>query len=257
MRLGLRARLTVAFSFGALVLSALLASVSYGLARENLVHQRETSASRQAFLNARVLRDSLTGSGNEQVVIDSLESPTGASPVLFRQGQWYAANPVERGREQLPIEMRGQVIGGTPARMRFDLDGEAVLAVGVPIPAIDASYFEIASFAEVESSLSSLGFALTTAAFVTTAAGAALGAAASRRVLSPLTPIGWAAEAIAGGRLDTRVARIDDRDIGTLVDSFNHMASALQARIERDARFASDISHELRSPLTTLAASAG
>ncbi|MGE0794132.1 MAG: sensor histidine kinase, partial [Acidimicrobiia bacterium] len=60
-----------------------------------------------------------------------------------------------------------------------------------------------------------------------------------------------------GGRLDTRVARIDDRDIGTLVDSFNHMASALQARIERDARFASDISHELRSPLTTLAASAG
>jgi signal transduction histidine kinase len=33
------------------------------------------------------------------------------------------------------------------------------------------------------------------------------------------------------------------------------MAQALQVRIERDARFASDVSHELRSPLMTLAAS--
>ena len=33
------------------------------------------------------------------------------------------------------------------------------------------------------------------------------------------------------------------------------MASALQSRVERDARFASDVSHELRSPLMTLAAS--
>jgi signal transduction histidine kinase len=33
------------------------------------------------------------------------------------------------------------------------------------------------------------------------------------------------------------------------------MAGALQERVERDARFASDVSHELRSPLTTLAAS--
>ena len=33
------------------------------------------------------------------------------------------------------------------------------------------------------------------------------------------------------------------------------MAAALQQRVERDARFASDVSHELRSPLTTLSAS--
>jgi two-component system, OmpR family, sensor histidine kinase MtrB len=34
------------------------------------------------------------------------------------------------------------------------------------------------------------------------------------------------------------------------------MVDALARRIERDARFASDVSHELRSPLTTLAAAA-
>jgi signal transduction histidine kinase len=32
------------------------------------------------------------------------------------------------------------------------------------------------------------------------------------------------------------------------------MVDRLQQRIERDARFTSDVSHELRSPLTTLAA---
>ena len=39
-----------------------------------------------------------------------------------------------------------------------------------------------------------------------------------------------------------------------LVSSFNDMADAVQDRIEREARFASDVSHELRSPLTALTA---
>ncbi|MDQ3147439.1 MAG: HAMP domain-containing histidine kinase, partial [Actinomycetota bacterium] len=86
-------------------------------------------------------------------------------------------------------------------------------------------------------------------------AGAGLGAAFSRRVLRPLAEVRQAAVAIAGGRLDTRVATVDDADLGALVASFNDMARALQERIERDARFASDVSHELRSPLTTLSAS--
>jgi signal transduction histidine kinase len=64
-----------------------------------------------------------------------------------------------------------------------------------------------------------------------------------------------AAEAIASGALDTRLETVDDVDLTTLVNSFNDMARGLQERIERDARFASDVSHELRSPLMTLSAS--
>jgi signal transduction histidine kinase len=107
----------------------------------------------------------------------------------------------------------------------------------------------------VQRTLRSLGLALLAASIVTTLAGAVLGATSSRRVLRPLTHLGEAAQAIAGGRLDTRVARPDDVDLAALIDSFNDMAGALQERIERDTRFASDVSHELRSPLTTLAAS--
>jgi len=47
-----------------------------------------------------------------------------------------------------------------------------------------------------------------------------------------------------------------DREVQQLTESFNAMVSQLVERLERDARFASDVSHELRSPLTTLATTA-
>jgi signal transduction histidine kinase len=67
--------------------------------------------------------------------------------------------------------------------------------------------------------------------------------------------VSTAATALAAGRLDTRLESSDDPDLRPIAESFNDMAQALQDRIESDARFASDVSHELRSPLMTLAAS--
>jgi signal transduction histidine kinase len=63
--------------------------------------------------------------------------------------------------------------------------------------------------------------------------------------------------AVAGGELDTRVEAGDDVDLQELASAFNQMTANLQDRIEREARFTSDVSHELRSPLTTLTATVG
>jgi signal transduction histidine kinase len=93
------------------------------------------------------------------------------------------------------------------------------------------------------------------ASIVTTLAGAAIGWWVSRRALRPLAGVSTAATALAAGRLDTRLEASDDPDLQAITASFNDMAQALQDRIESDARFASDVSHELRSPLMTLAAS--
>ena len=90
---------------------------------------------------------------------------------------------------------------------------------------------------------------------ITTLAGALTGMIAAKRVIRPLGDAAQAAKAIAGGRLDTRLENTDDHDLQLLSTAFNDMAEALQNRVERDARFASDVSHELRSPLMTLAAS--
>ena len=90
---------------------------------------------------------------------------------------------------------------------------------------------------------------------ITLAAGV-LGLTMSRTVLQPLTRVALAANQIATGGLDTRLMQEDDSDLDRLVVSFNEMADAVQQRIEREQRFASDVSHELRSPVTALSAAA-
>ena len=59
---------------------------------------------------------------------------------------------------------------------------------------------------------------------------------------------------IASGGFDARMAPESDPDLARLAKSFNDMADAVQTRFEREARFASDVSHELRSPITALTA---
>ena len=76
----------------------------------------------------------------------------------------------------------------------------------------------------------------------------------SRRLLRPLSRVATAAGEIATGGLDARMPPENDPDLARLAGSFNDMADAVQARIEREARFASDVSHELRSPITALTA---
>jgi signal transduction histidine kinase len=104
----------------------------------------------------------------------------------------------------------------------------------------------------VDEALGTLRTGLTWAAVVTTLVGLLLGQFAAERVVRPLTDAARAARAIADGRLDTRLEVTDDPDLRELSESFNEMVARLQRRVERDARFASDVSHELRSPLTTL-----
>lgn len=253
-RLGLRARITLAFAVGALLLSALLSATTWALTRENLVNQREDAASTIVYQNARIVRSRVTPEADLQQILSSLSTPFGSRPVLYREGAYTSVTPAF-GQDALPAELREAVLAGQPARMRYEYRGEKQMAVGVPLPAIDAAYFEIVSLQDLESTLEALGVSLVGASLLTTLAGAGLGAWASRRALRPLTGVSTAALALAAGKLDTRLATVSDPDLAPISQSFNQMAQSLQDRIERDARFASDVSHELRSPLMTLAAS--
>ncbi len=254
-KLGLRARVTVAFALGALALSTILSVLTYGLVRNNLVQQREASAVTQAFANARVARDGLRApAGGLTPVLNSLESQGRGGVVLHIEGRWFA-NSLVVSRDGLPRELRAQVASGSAAKQRFATGGEPWLAVGVPIPRIDAEFFEAFSLAEVQRTLDVLSVSLAGAALLTTMAGAAVGRWASIRVLRPLARVSEAAAAIAAGSLDTRLSSPADKDLAPLTESFNSMVGALSDRIQRDARFASDVSHELRSPLTTLSTS--
>ena len=254
-RLGLRARITIAFAVGALFMSAVLAGATIGLTRRNLLDQRESAATAQTYANAQNVRNQLESDVTDPLgVVSSLVTPTGSNPVLLLEGTWYPLN-AEFSGDSLPPDLSELVQSGQPARMRFRYNDETELAVGVPLESVNGAYFEIVSLDELESTLESISISLLAAALITTLAGAALGWWAARRVLRPLVGIREAAHSLATGRLDTRVEASADADLAPLADSFNDMAAALEERIQRDARFASNVSHELRSPLMTLSAS--
>ncbi len=255
-RLGLRARITLSFALGALILSSLLAGVTFAVVRSTVVRQREDNAIRQAYVNASTLAPRLAVANPDvQGELATLSTPTGARPLVVLGDRWTPLDP-RFSETVLPLELRDRVtIDRTAARMRTTIDGNPVLAIGLPLQSVDASYFEIASLEETASTIRSLGVSLLGASILTTALGVLLGIWASRRAVRPLAEAASAATAIAGGELDTRLDTPDDKDLRLLASAFNGMAAALEARVERDARFASDVSHELRSPLMTLSAS--
>ncbi|MHB8221150.1 MAG: sensor histidine kinase [Acidimicrobiales bacterium] len=258
-RLGLRTRVTVMFGLGALLLSASMGGLSYFTTRHFLVSERGSASMHQAYVNASLIRKELRAGSTQLValLVDADSGTTGSHSVLDVGGQWYARSfSVSRG--DLPVQLREMVHSGNAATQTFLLDGTPELAVGVPVPSVHAAYFEVFDISDLSGTLRVLALALFVAGLVTTTLGGAIGRSASGRSLRPLTGVSRAAVAIASGRLDTRLeAASADPDLVGLTTSFNQMVDQLQERIEREARFTSDVSHELRSPLTTLSASLG
>jgi two-component system sensor histidine kinase MtrB len=258
---GIGARITAIFGLGALLLSFSVGGLSYFTTRHFLLAERESAAQTQTFANAVTLLTKI-GSGETPktqyvALLASLDAGSDSNSILIHRGVDYSSS-ISTNRSSIPARLRADVLRGTVATQTYvnGSPGEPQIAVGVPIPSIHASYFEVFSLSDLGHTLRVLGTTLILAGMVTTVLGTALGRFASRRLLRPLTAVSRAAVAIAGGQLDTRLpSETTDADLEGLTTSFNAMVDQIQSRIEREARFNSDVSHELRSPLTTLAAS--
>ncbi|MDQ3390222.1 MAG: HAMP domain-containing histidine kinase [Actinomycetota bacterium] len=255
--LGLRQRILAIFTLGALGLAAVLAITTYGLVRSNVVSQRDDISLDASYRNAQVVQERLQAQpATAQVALDALDSLGVQRPLIYFRGSWSTDNN-RFNDDALPDSLRRRVLDdGVPASMVTAVDGDTVLAVGIPLVEVGA-YFEFFSLEEDDRALSNVGLSLMFAAVITTFLGVVAGIFAARRAVRPLGAAAQAATSIASGRLDTRLKPTDDPDLGVLANAFNEMAAGLQRRVEQDARFASDVSHELRSPLMTLSASIG
>lgn len=111
------------------------------------------------------------------------------------------------------------------------------------------------SYASNEQVLAALRLILFIALPVLLAISVLGGRLIATRSLRPIREVIRSAETIAGGDLAARVPPAPARDeLGEMTDTLNHMLDSVEEAFIREKRFASDASHELRTPVSILRA---
>ena len=262
-KLGLKQRMVLFFGLAAMAAALALSVVTYASTRSYLLGQRSEVAQRQAFNNAQLMRNIIeTDSANIADLVTQIRTEQGGYAVVQlderpgRMSLFYAQEPLRFTQSNLPPELVELTLRDITSRQRFQFENRPYEAIGVAVPSIGLHYFEAFPVSDVENTLRTIQITLLIGVILITLAAGVLGLSMSKTVLQPLTRVALAANQIATGGLDTRLMQEDDSDLDRLVVSFNEMADAVQQRIEREQRFASDVSHELRSPVTALSAAA-
>lgn len=143
----------------------------------------------------------------------------------------------------------------------YDLDGKDVLQLSVPIVLVDGNKTQIIGAVLISSSMEAItkdteglknsilkvsAFALSVSLFLTYVA--------ARGITKPLRDLTNAVEKISSGELGYKVRRQEKGEIGQLVNTFNEMSEKLY-NIEKNRKsFINSISHELKTPLTSIIA---
>lgn len=253
----LRTRLLATFGLGSFILSSLFASLTYLGVQHVLVQDQQRTDLRQSYLNADLVRSTLYTSPPElPSLLNSIEQATTSNVLVQTHNQWLSKSHGAATTDVSKAIIK-DVTNGHATEETLNVDGHPIFVVGVPIPAVETQVFEVFRLDNLNHTLQTLLLVLGAGAILTLLVGIGGGLWVARRAVRPLEKVSTAAGLIAKGELNTRlVVGQADREVQQLTESFNTMVSQLVERIERDARFASDVSHELRSPLTTLATTA-
>jgi len=201
-----------------------------------------------------------------------------AYPVDFEDRLSTAVLPTLGGNRLLLLDSRGKVLydsGGTDMQLtvipvtpskrvanvgeaRTTIGGQAYLAAAMKIPPardpLIATYVVVAQ----PQALVATAAAGELASRLLEAGGAALVVAmllvllVSRSLTRPLTQLAGAAEDIAAGNYSRRVGIRGNDEIGMLGAAFNRMAEAVERARKTQRDFLANVSHELKTPLTSL-----
>ncbi|MDH3958377.1 MAG: HAMP domain-containing histidine kinase [Actinomycetota bacterium] len=253
MQFGLRTRVALVFAVLSAFVAVLVASGIYLISRTYLTNERQSIGLTRALLDARSVDTAIAG-GSQPGEVLSQQPVIGQSQALMRVGTvWYS-----RGSTVAPSEIPESLIdlmlteGG--AQQTFAIDDEYYYAVGVYTRS--GLYVELFPLADLLETLRNGALLLVLLAIGAFLLGGAVGRYIGGVLMHPLRQLADGARQLADGDLSVRLPDTGDPDLDPISDSFNDMALAVASRIERERRFVANVSHELRSPLTTVVATA-
>lgn len=253
LRLGLRSRVAVVFGLLSMLVAVVVASGIYVVSRTYLTNQRQSSSLTRALLDARSVDASIAGGTKPGSALSQLPV-VGSSQALMRVGGVWYSRGTTFSPSDIPESLLDLTVGGGGGQQRFALGADPFLGVGVQTRS--GLYVELFPLWDLQETLNKARILLLVLALAAFVLGGAIGHYLGDRLMRPLERLGEGARQLAAGDLTVRLPDTGDPDLDPISDSFNEMAVAVASRIERERRFVANVSHELRSPLTTVVATA-
>ncbi len=163
---------------------------------------------------------------------------------------------VELARVALENEVRATLRGQAVTGVRRGPDGERLVSVSVPIQRVQAVLGVLTLEAgDVDAIIAAQRRALLPFIAMAVAATLVSSLLLSRMIARPVLSLARAADRVRLSRARSislpRVARRQD-EIGDLARSLESMTAALSQRMDAIERFAADVAHEIRNPLTSI-----
>ena len=253
MRFGLRTRVALVFAVLSMVVAVLVASGIYLVSRTYLTNQRQSVALTRALADARSVDAGIAGGTQPGEVLSQLPV-VGASQALMRVGSvWYSRGSTVSPAD-IPVSLIDLTLTEGGAQQTFVIGDEYFYAVAVYTRS--GLYVELFPLSDLLETLRNGALLLVLLALGAFVVGGAIGRYVGGLLMRPLRRMGAGAQRLAAGDLSVRLPDTGDPDLDPISDSFNEMAVAVASRIERERRFVANVSHELRSPLTTVVATA-
>ena len=253
MRLGLRTRVALVFAVLSMVVALLVSTGIYLASRAYLTNQREAIGLSRALTDARSVDLDIAGGTPPGEALLTLPV-VGSSQALLRVGKvWYSRGSTVSS-DQIPESLIDMTLSTGGGQQRFAIGDQEFYGVGVYTRS--GLYVELFPLIELREILDDARTVLAMLAVGAFVIGGAIGRYLGARILRPLRRLGEGARQLAAGDLSVRLPDTGDPDLDPISDSFNEMAVAVASRIDRERRFVANVSHELRSPLTTVVATA-
>lgn len=227
-------------------------------------------------LRSRLVEEALaTAEFNLTVLVPATGVTSGADPASVEEaglidrflrrgtdGAWVefpGGARLSGGRAPVEVSdgLRAIVARGEVGYQFIDVPEGPMLVTGARLPPDGPDFFFSASAQAVTETVRQVLTVVAVAGVLAIAAGALVASRVAGRMLSPVAAAREAAEEMAAGDLQVRLAEEGSDEFGSLSRSFNRMAASLQHTVrqldaarDRERRFVADVSHELRTPLT-------